>query len=166
MRVIIKRPGTPPFITQIGDNFRDLQRALAEPGEPPCTFESCLRDLLVVVWCDEEYLLKEPKPRLNFRLPGDGHPICGNVVVTSTVDTIDGPSNGSLSDEEVARWMYLLVLLDMSLDGRRGMLDELAELLTPSDLIAGAIVSKQLAALPRDIVIPEPRLTFSAFEEN
>lgn len=147
MRVIIKRPGTAPFLAGIGEDFRELQKALANPGESPCTFERCISDGNVSVWCDEEYLLKNPIPSLNFRRPGDGHPICGNVVVTSTADSIDGPTNASLSDEEAARWMYLLVLLDAQLEGRAGMLDELATMLTPHDRVLVQHVKEQLDEL-------------------
>ncbi len=136
MRVIIKRPNTPPAVCQIGEHYTDLQRALVEPGEPAAFFEKCLDDGLGgVVWCDEEYLIKG-KRDVNFRRPGDGHPICGSVVVTGTRMTKDGPENADLTDEQVNRWMYLLVLMSAPcvLDGepplaavtrRQRMLDEL-----------------------------------------
>lgn len=125
MRVIVKHPGQAPAVVNIGDRYTDLQKALGGPETMPT---HCLKDGPVIVWCNADDL-KRPTPELNFRRPLlDGLPICGIVVVTGSQMT-----TGSLTDEQVGRWMYLLVMLDPMVPRRQEIMVELYRDLSPHE---------------------------------
>ena len=163
MRVIVKHPNNPPEIRTLGEPARhpsdncDRQIQQLVGGN----YEACLRDGDVRVWCDEEYLYRE-NPQINFRRPADGHPVCGTVVVTSSQPGRDGYENASLTDEQCARWMYLLVLISppwttsdsepplTAIVRRQRMLDELAMNLSSADHSAAATLREQLSTFADD----------------
>lgn len=163
MRVIVKHPGQLPVITTIGNDYTDLQHALGD-----AFFEACMRDGDVVVWCDEEYLLKEPRPELNVRRPNDGHPICGTVVVTGTVHGPEGDENGDLSDADAAMWMFILVACaaqepidEQASERRTKLLGELRLNLTPDQQLKAGVIESMVDSLGE--LLPdcyEPRFTF------
>lgn len=101
MRVIVKHPDAAPFTLDIGPTYDALRAALgATPG-------SCISHPGVRVWCDDEYMRKDPMPPLNLIRPTDEHRIHGTVIVTGE----DGPEMRDLDDRQVALWIATLSLI-------------------------------------------------------
>lgn len=101
MLVIIKPPGEAPFTRDIAGNYESLRNALgAEPG-------ACITNPGIRVWCDDDYMRKDPLPPLNLIRPSDGHPIHGTVVCVGE----DGPDTVALDDRQCALWLATLALI-------------------------------------------------------
>lgn len=132
MRVVRKDPGTAPVAVDIVTGPRNtgvlqaLQTAIG--GNPG----SCITHDGVRVWCDDDALVKKPRPPLNLVRPTDSAPIHGTVVVTGEDE--HGGSIG-LTDRQVALWMATLTLIGFynNDSGRHATLAHLSQRIHPDD---------------------------------
>jgi hypothetical protein len=100
---VLKMPGALPEVTEIVDTLAELQKHVG--GFIEVGMSHSVERSRSVVWCDEEALIKRPRPQLNVWRPSDQHPLLGGLVATA----LDGEgANVSLTARESALWRAVL----------------------------------------------------------
>lgn len=99
MKVIIKRPGQRPEVSEIASGYQSIKAIIGG------WFERAMTGPDVFVYCDEDGLSKDLP--MNLVRPSDGSAIVGTVVAVGVV----GDDERSLTERETALWLATLSVI-------------------------------------------------------